>query len=93
MLRFWKDDAVITIYDIFKIISLPVADIGGAFGIPVSKGEIDYEKPRPPGYVPTIEEWDYLHRDCDIVYKGLKVIFAAGLDNMTQSANAYAQYA
>lgn len=93
MLRFWKDDAVITIYDSFKIISLPVADIGGAFGIPVSKGEIDYEKPRPPGYVPTIEEWDYLHRDCDIVYKGLKVIFAAGLDKMTQSANAYARYA
>lgn len=92
MLRFWKDDAVITIYDSYKIISLPVSDIGGAFGIPVSKGEIEYDKPRPPCYEPTEEEWDYLHRDCEIVYKGLKVIFSAGLDKMTQSANAYAQY-
>lgn len=92
LLRFWKDDAVITIYDSYKIISLPVSDIGGAFGLPVSKGEIEYDKPRPPGYVPTEEEWDYLHRDCNIVYQGLKIIFSAGLDKMTQSANAYAQY-
>lgn len=92
MVRIWVDDVTVTIYDSYKIVSLSVHDIAGAYGLETSKGEIDYSLPRPPGYQPTDIEWDYLHRDCLIVHRALSIVFAAGLDRMTQSANAYAQY-
>lgn len=58
MVRLWKDDITVTIYDSYKIVSLSVHDIAGAYGLAESKGEIDYAMSRPPGYQPTAEEWD-----------------------------------
>lgn len=82
----------VNILDSYKLIHMPVRKIGKAFGLGESKGEIDYDKPRPLGYVPTPEEIDYLRRDVIIVSKALKKLFDAGLTKNTQASSALSEY-
>lgn len=82
------DDCQITFLDSTKVIPMSVRKVAKAFGLPYSKGEIDYNKPRPRGYIPDADEIDYLYRDCKIVGMALKVLLEQGLDRMTQGSNA-----
>lgn len=82
------DKHMITIFDSLKIIPLPVSKIPKAFGLPQSKGEIDYTMQRPVGYEMTNAERDYILHDVTIVADALKQIFDSGLEKMTQAANA-----
>lgn len=64
---------VINIVDSLKKLPFSAKVIGEKWlGGDVTKGEIDYNAPRPRGYVPTDEEWDYIERDCLIISKALK---------------------
>lgn len=83
-----SEDCTVTFLDSLKIIPFSVRVIAKAFGLTMSKGEIDYDKDRQPGYILTVEEIDYLERDCKIVGEALKVLFSQNLDQMTQGSNA-----
>ena len=75
--------------DSAKIITLKISEIPKAFGFKdITKGEIDYHKPRPVGYEPDEEELDYLNRDCKIAAMALLVFFTEGHTKMTKGADA-----
>lgn len=78
--------------DSLKILPFSVAETAQAFNLPISKLEIDYDKPRPIGYQLTKEEIDYLRNDCEIVARAIKYLFDDGLDRMTTAANALHDY-
>ena len=72
--------------------NMGVAGVAKAYGLDVSKGELDYAKPRPEGYQPDSDELDYLDRDVRIVAKALSVQFAAGLGKLTASSDALNEF-
>lgn len=78
----------IEIRDSLKKIALPVADMAKAFGLEMSKGEIDYDLVRPVGHILTQEEIDYIERDVKIVAQCLKVLYDEGMAKMTSSGDA-----
>lgn len=78
----------ITLLDSLKIIPFSVKVIANAFGLPMTKGEIDYHKERPIGYVIDEQEEDYIRRDCAIVARSLQTLFSQNLDRITQGSNA-----
>lgn len=65
------NDHYIVFRDSLKLLPFTVAQIAGAFGLPMSKGEIDYTKHRKSGEPITEEEKDYIKRDVLIVRDGL----------------------
>lgn len=82
----------IKIYDSAKIYPFKVKDLAKSFGMDISKGEIDYNKNRPIGYIPTVEEIDYVLRDVKIPAIALKYSFDMGDTKMTAGSNALAFY-
>lgn len=92
-IRIWfSPRCCITIQDSLKVISLPVALIPKAFGIPISKLELDYKAYREPGHELTPEEREYLLHDVKIVAMAMEHMFSQGLTKMTAGSNAYADY-
>ena len=82
----------VRIQDSLKILPIPVKEIAKAFNLPILKGEIDYDKYRPIGYMPDKNEWDYIHNDVEIVARGLKEFFNLGLKRITLSSDALFSY-
>ena len=78
--------------DSLKKIPLPVARIAKAYDLEESKGEIDYDAPRPVGHALTEQEADYLYRDIVIVAQVLRVQRAAGMRKLTVGADALKEY-
>lgn len=86
-------DGSITEYrDSFKKLPMSVSAIASAFDTPESKGEIDYAAPRPVGYDPTDEEWDYLRRDVQIVAMAMREVTSQGMTHMTISSDSMSEY-
>ena len=83
-----KNRKKLIIRDSLKIIPLRVEQFPKAFGLEVTKGEIDYTKHRLVNHALTEEEIDYIKRDCLIVAQGLKFMFEQGLNKMTISSCA-----
>ena len=83
-----KNRKKLIIRDSLKIIPLRVEQFPKAFGLEVTKGEIDYTKHRELNHELTEEEIDYIKRDCLIVAQGLKFMFEQGLNKMTISSCA-----
>ena len=73
--------------DSYKKLPFKAKDIAIAFGLDVTKGEIDYKKPRPIGYKPDENELEYVTNDVLIVAKALKIQFEEGLTKMTMSSD------
>ncbi|URG18048.1 DNA polymerase type B [Curtobacterium phage Ayka] len=69
-----------------------VDKIGKVFNQGETKGEIDYEKPRPVGYVMDDEERDYLIRDILVVAKALQLQFEQGSFKLTVASDSLADY-
>lgn len=82
----------VTMRDSLKVLPMPVAAIAKGFGMEMSKGSIDYDLPRPPGYRLTAQEIDYIKRDVLIVAKALETLHAEGLTATTQAGNALQDY-
>lgn len=84
----------ITFLDSLKLLPFKVKELPKAFGFEKSqqKGEIDYNKHRPIGYMPTKEELKYQKDDVQIVAKSLYHIFNEGQTKMTVGANAMQSY-
>lgn len=85
-------DTTTTFYDSLKLIRLSVEQIAKAYGLTFRKLEIDYDKPRPEGYIPTDEEWEYQHADVAIMSQALHILFTEGLTKITQGSNALWDY-
>src|SRR5690606_16347117 len=63
----------VTFLDSNKKLPMPVAGVAKAFGLSMSKGDIDHDIVRPVGHVMTDEELDYLKRDVQIVAMALGI--------------------
>ncbi len=87
-----KKHKKVTFYDSLKKLPFKVSVIAKAFELSMSKGEIDYNAPRPVGYELTPEEKDYIVRDCQIVAEALKIQFEQGLKKMTNASDAMNGY-
>ena len=81
-----------TFIDSLKILNMSVDTIAKTFGLPISKLEIDYNKPRKKGYILTDEEKDYITNDVKIVALALKTLFDEDLTKMTIGSNALNNY-
>lgn len=76
------------IYDSLKKLPFPVKKIGEAFKLDVQKGDIDYHKFRPVGYIPTAKEYDYIKNDIEIIADALAIQFKQGLTGMTSGGDS-----
>lgn len=82
----------VKIYNSLKIIPLSVENIAKSYDLPIRKGSIDYELPRPAGYEPTQEELAYVQNDTEIVARALKIFLDQGLNKMTAGSNALSNF-
>lgn len=78
--------------DSLKILTMSVEAMPKAFGLNLSKKEIDYKADRPIGYQPTEKEIEYVKNDVMIVAKSLRFMFDKGLTKLTAGSNALADY-
>jgi len=83
-----KKISKVTFIDSLKIIPFSVNDIAKTFNLPISKLELDYDKPRERGYILNKDEEAYISHDVKIVAMALKVLFDSGLEKMTIGSNA-----
>lgn len=83
-----KNVKKVTFIDSLKIIPFSVEEIAKSFNLPISKLEIDYNKPREKGYTLTKEEENYITNDVKIVALALNTIFNENLTRMTEGSNA-----
>ena len=86
------DTGRVTIWDSLKLIPLSIASEAKAFGLEMEKGEIDYNAPRPRGYVMTEQEADYIRRDVQIDAQSINIMHAEGLDKLTIGSCALSDY-
>lgn len=79
----------VKIIDAMKIFpNFSVERLAEAFGLPISKLELDYSKKREIGHELTQHEIDYIRNDVEIVAWALKAMFDKGLTKMTIASNA-----
>lgn len=79
----------VKIIDAMKIFpNFSVESLAGAFGLPISKLELDYKEKREIGHELTQHEIDYIRNDVEIVAWALNAMFEKGLNHMTLASNA-----
>ena len=78
----------VKLVDSLKIIPFSVDEIAKAFGLPIYKLELDYNKFRERNYILTKEEEEYIKHDVQIVAMALKVLFDEKLTKITSASNA-----
>lgn len=76
------------IYDSLKKLPFTVKQVAKGFKMEIMKGEIDYHKERPEGYIITEEEKEYIRHDVEIIANALEVQFAQGLTKMTNGSDS-----
>lgn len=74
------------IADSYKKLPMALAKVAGAYGLEMTKGEIDYNAYREPGHILTALELDYLQRDVLILAKALDRRFELG-EKLTTGAD------
>ena len=83
---------LVTFWDSLKLIPLSIAAEAKAFGLPESKGELDYTEYRSPDHQLTDEEIDYIRRDVQIDAMAITAMYEEGLSRMTIGACALSAY-
>lgn len=79
----------VKIIDAMKLFpNFSVETLAEAFGLSISKLEIDYSEKREIGHELTDQEIDYIRNDVEIVAWALKAMFDKGLTKMTIASNA-----
>lgn len=84
-----KLSKIVNLWDSAKLIPLRVKTMAEEFELPIKKGEINYKKPRPAGYIPTREEIEYVQNDTEIVTRVLTEFHAEGYNLLTLSGCAF----
>jgi hypothetical protein len=88
----WANGNVTEFRDSLKKLPMTVARIAKSFDLEESKGEIDYEKTRPIGYVMTEEERDYIRRDVSIVAHAMREVVNAGMKKLTVASDSLNEF-
>ena len=88
----WPAGNYTEIVDSLKRIPMPVSAIGPTYGLPISKGSIDYSADRPIGYEPTEDEWDYIFTDVEVVAMALAIQKEQGMSKLTVGSDAMSDY-
>lgn len=88
----WESGKVTEFRDSLKKLPMSVKNIAKSFQLEQVKGEIDYHYLRPPGWVMTDEEREYVKNDVQIVAQAIKLELAEGMTRMTVGADSLAQY-
>ncbi len=83
---------LVTFWDSLKLIPLSIAAEAKAFGLPESKGELNYTEYRSPDHQLTDEEIDYIRRDVQIDALAITAMYEEGLSRMTIGACALSAY-
>ena len=91
-ISFWGENNLIKIWDSLKIFNFSVDEIAKSFNMDTLKGSIDYDAPRPYGYIPTKEEIEYVFNDVAIVAKAIKMFRDDGYNKMTVASNALSEF-
>lgn len=78
--------------DSYKKLPMSVAAIAKAFNLNDQKLEIDYNKPRPVGYIPTEQEKRYQRNDVAIIAQALEIQFQEKMTKLTVGADSLATY-
>lgn len=79
----------VKILDAMKLFpNFSVETLAEAFGLSISKLELDYDTHREVGHELTQHEIDYIRNDVEIVAQALKHMFNKGLNKMTIASNA-----
>lgn len=73
----------VTIQDSLKKLPFSAERIAHTFDLPILKGSIDYDAPRPVGHELTVEEMEYLNNDVEIISRAIAVQYEQGFDRMT----------
>lgn len=82
----------VTFWDSAKVIPMSVAAEAKAFGLPMSKGTIDYDAWRSPDHELTEEEKEYITGDVVIDALAMRQMLAQGMDKMTIGASSLKAY-
>ena len=83
----------VKILDAMKIFpNFSVEKLAEAFGLPISKLELDYKEKREVGHELTQHEIDYIKNDVVIVALALQAMFDKGLTKMTIAGNAMSDF-
>lgn len=88
----WESGKTTEFRDSLKKLPMSVKNIAKSFQLEQVKGEIDYHHLRPPGWVMTDEEREYVKNDVQIVAQAIKVELSEGMTRMTVGADSLAQY-
>lgn len=88
----WKNGKKTEFRDSLKKLPMKVALIAKAFGMPICKGELDYERIRPVGWEITDEEAEYIRNDVAIVARAIAVQIEEGMTKLTVGADSLAEY-
>lgn len=78
--------------DSYKKLPMSVATIAKAFNLHYQKLEIDYNKSRPIGYIPTEHERRYQRNDVAIIAQALEIQFQEKMSKLTVGADSLATY-
>lgn len=89
---YFRKSAHVKIMDSLKIVPLSIKQMAKAYKLPILKGEIDYEAPRPVGHQLTEEETKYLDHDVMIAAMVMEKFLSEGLTKMTAGSNALTNY-
>ena len=77
----------VTFIDSLKILNMSVEGVAKSFGLPISKLELDYDRPRERGYELQDYEKEYITNDVKIMALALDTLFKEGLTYMTSASN------
>lgn len=89
---YWHNGFSTEFRDSLKKLPMAVRRIAKSFNLPMSKGELDYDKYRAPEHVLDEEEEDYLKRDVSIVGQAMKEVIESGMTKLTVASDAMAEY-
>lgn len=88
----FKNGKTVEFRDSFKKFNMKLSKVAEAYTLPESKGEIDYEAPRPIGYVMNAEERDYLIKDVCIIAQALKMQVDEGMTKLTTASDCMHEF-
>ncbi|QXG07735.1 DNA polymerase [Curtobacterium phage Pize] len=89
----WKNGKTTEFRDSYKKFpNMSVSRIADTFKLEESKGKIDYEKYRPPGYILDENEEDYLRKDVCIVAQALLLQLDEGMTKLTTASDSMHEF-
>lgn len=88
----WRTGFTTEFRDSLKKIPLKISQMAKAFGMEMTKGDIDYMATRPKGYIMTSEERDYVRRDVVIMATAMRQVLDNGMTKLTVASDALKEY-